>query len=110
MTLGEQIITLRKEKGFSQNELGKKAGTSGDLIGKYERNETKPSIDVVLKIANALDVSLDYLVGKSSLQFDKKIINRIEEITKLPAEAKKQVFMVVDALIRDFKAKQAYTF
>ena len=108
MTLGEQITLLRKNKGLSQSELGKRAGTSGDLIGKYERNETKPSIDVVIKIADALDVSLDYLVGKSSLKFDKKILSRIEDITKMPTDAKNQIFMVLDALIRDFKAKQAY--
>jgi hypothetical protein len=33
----------------------------------------------------------------------------MEELSKLPEEAKKQVFLVVDALIRDFKAKQAYS-
>ena len=109
MTLGEQIAILRKEKKISQNELGRKAGTSGDLIGKYERNETKPSIDVVIKIADVLDVSLDYLVGKTTIKLEKKIIARIEEIIKLPKETKAQVLMVIDALLRDFKAKQAYT-
>jgi len=45
MTLGQHISTLRKQKKLSQNELGKKAGTSGDIIGRYERDEVKPSIE-----------------------------------------------------------------
>ena len=50
MTLGQHIIALRKKNNFSQNELGKKAGTSGDLIGRYERDEVKPSIEVIIRI------------------------------------------------------------
>ena len=75
MTLGEHITTLRKRKKLSQAELGKKIGTSGDIIGKYERDEVKPSIEVVVKIADTLDVSIDYLVGSTSLQIDKTTLN-----------------------------------
>jgi transcriptional regulator with XRE-family HTH domain len=108
MTLGQHISTLRKEKKLSQNELGKSAGTSGDLIGRYERDEVKPSIEVIIKIADALNVSIDYLVGKTTFKLDKELLKRIQEVSALPEEAKNQVFLVMDALIRDFKAKQAY--
>jgi len=47
MTLGQHIITLRKEKKLSQSEPGKRAGAFGDLIGRYERDEIKPTIDVI---------------------------------------------------------------
>ncbi|HRJ28236.1 MAG TPA: helix-turn-helix transcriptional regulator [Cyclobacteriaceae bacterium] len=109
MTLGHQMAALRKKKGLSQAELGKAVGTSGDIIGRYERDEVKPSIEVAMKIADTLEVSLDYLVGKTSLELDKTTLKRIEEVSKLPADAKTQVFMVIDALIRDYKAKQAYS-
>ena len=107
-TLGQHIIALRKKNNFSQNELGKKAGTSGDLIGRYERDEVKPSIEVIIRIADALNVSIDYLVGKTNLEFDQDTLIRLQEVTSLPQEAKKQIFMVMDALIRDFKTGQAY--
>jgi transcriptional regulator with XRE-family HTH domain len=109
MTLGEHITVLRKKKGFSQSELGKIVGTSGDIIGRYERDEVKPSIEVVIKIADALEVSVDFMIGKTSLEIDNNTLKRLEELSKLPEEAKKQVFLVVDALIRDFKAKEAYS-
>ncbi len=108
MTLGQHITTLRKEKKLSQNELGKKAGTSGDLIGRYERDEVKPSIDVIIRIADALDVSIDFLVGKTSFEMNQEMLNRFQEVSALPDSAKKQIFMVIDALIRDFKTSQAY--
>ncbi|MEE4196440.1 MAG: helix-turn-helix transcriptional regulator [Bacteroidales bacterium] len=108
MTLGQNIANLRKAKKLSQNELGKQAGTSGDLIGRYERDEVKPSIEVAVKIANALEVSLDYLVGSTDLILDKGIIKRIQEIQLLDNEDKKHLYALMDAFLRDYKAKQAY--
>ena len=67
------------------------------------------SIEVASKIAKALDISLDYLVGNSSTSFkDSKAIQRLEDIYNMPSEEQNQIFKVVDALIRDYKAKQAY--
>ncbi|MFP4489479.1 MAG: helix-turn-helix domain-containing protein [Bacteroidales bacterium] len=108
MTLGHHISSLRKQKKLSQSELGKQAGTSGDLIGRYERDEVKPSIEVIMRIANVLNVSIDFLVGKTDLEIDQDTLERLRDVSKLPADAKNQIFLVVDALIRDFKAKQAY--
>lgn len=109
MTLGEHITTLRKRKKLSQNELGKLAHTSGDLLGRYERDEVKPSIEVVINIADALGVSLDYLVGKTKLELDTNALKRLEQISLLPEQEKMQLYNVVDALLRDFNAKQAYS-
>lgn len=109
MTLGEHIASLRKKKKLAQGELGKRAGTSGDIIGRYERNEVKPSIEVVIKIADALGVSIDYLVGKTDIEIDQSTLQRLTEISKLPEDSKNQIFMVIDALIRDFRTKQAYS-
>jgi transcriptional regulator with XRE-family HTH domain len=108
MTLGQHITSLRKAKKFSQSELGKKVGTSGDIIGRYERDEVKPSIEVIIKIADALAVSIDYLVGKTDFELDKDTLKRIQDVSTLPVEERKQVFMVIDALLRDFKTRQAY--
>ena len=37
MTFGERITYARKQKKMTQSDLGKMVGTSGDIIGKYER-------------------------------------------------------------------------
>jgi len=41
MSLGQKIADLRKKEKISQNELGKRVGTSGDIIGRYERDEVR---------------------------------------------------------------------
>jgi hypothetical protein len=63
---------------------------------------------VIIKIADALEVSIDYLVGKTDFELDKDTLRRIRDVSTLPAEEKKQVLMVIDALIRDFKTRRAY--
>jgi len=109
MTLGSRIISLRKKMKLSQNEFGKLVNTSGDIIGRYERDEVKPSIEVASKIADVLEVSLDYLVGKIELELDKSIINRVVEIQKLPDEDKLCILKNLDAFLRDAKARLAYS-
>ena len=108
MTFGEHITTLRKRKSISQSELGKVVGTSGDIIGKYERDEVKPSIDTAAKIADALGVSLDYLSGNTSQLLEKNIVKRITDIQQLPTDDKAHLFALMDAFLRDHKAKKAY--
>lgn len=109
MELGQNIMLIRKKKNLSQAELGKIIGTSGDVIGRYERGDIKPSIEVVEKIAEAFEVSLDYLVGKTNIIVDKQIIDRLENITNLPNEKKDYIFNLIDMCLRDFKTKQAYS-
>ena len=108
MTFGEQITALRKRRGTSQAELGKACGTSGDLIGKYERDETKPSIEVAGKISDALEVSLDFLLGKTTVELDKKTLKRLQEIQKLNDDDRTHLFELMDAFLRDRKTKKAY--
>jgi len=109
MTIGEHILILRKKHNLSQSALGKKVDTSGDIIGRYERDIMMPSIEVIMKIADALNVSIDFLVGKTTLELDSNVLKRVEEVSKLNDEEKDKIFMVIDALIRDFKAKKAYS-
>jgi hypothetical protein len=63
---------------------------------------------VVIKIADAPEVSVDFMIGKTSLEIDTGALKRLEKLSRLPDDAKKQGFLVVGALICDFKAKQAY--
>jgi len=106
---GNKVAQLRKEKDFSRDELGEKIGTSGAIVGRYERGDMKPSIEIAAKIAEALDVSLDFLMGLSSeLAKDKKMVNRLEDIKKLPEKERDKIFEYIDLIIRDVKIKKAH--
>ena len=109
MTFGERIIMLRKQLKLSQDDLAKKIGTSAPIIGRYERNEIKPSIEVAAKIAEELAVTVDYLLGNSdNLIMDKKLVKRIEDIEALPVEEKDKVYYFIDMALSHHKAKKAF--
>lgn len=106
MSFGQKMAFCRKEKKLSQAELGKLSGINGDIIGKYERDEMKPSIETAKKLADALTVSLDYLVGDGDLKvLDKKTLQRLEDIAKLPNEDRTNIFYTLDNLIKAAKLK-----
>ena len=103
MDLGSRISELRKIKKWSQSQLAKTIEVSREIVGRYERNDAIPSIEVAKRIANTLDVSLDYLVGNAEQKMDKTTRNKIQEINKLNADDKKMVFTFLDAFITKTK-------
>ena len=109
LNIGERIITLRKKKGWSQTDLAQAIEASRDMIGKYERNDNLPSIEVAFKLADIFDVSVDYLLGKGlHATYDKETIKRLEDIENLDTDTKKTLFRVIDTFLRDSKARVAY--
>lgn len=60
------------------------------------------------KIADALEISLDYLVGSTYFILEKNMLKRLADIQKLPTEQKTHVFGLLDAFLRDYSTKQAY--
>ncbi len=109
MDFGDRMALVRKQKKLSQGELGRLADVSGDIVGKYERNEMKPSIETARRLANALNVTLDYLVGDSdTVLFDRDTTKRIEAIDAMGDGDREALFKIIDAYIRDHKAKKAY--
>ena len=102
MTFSNKVAQLRKEKKLSRDELGKAVGTSPAIIGRYERNEITPSVEVAARIAEALEVSLDFLVGSSAVIVkDKKMLYRLELLEKIPEEDKITILKVVDSFLKE---------
>ena len=60
-----KIKEIRTENGMSQKELAQLLGVSQTNIYNYEVGRTEPSIEILIKLAKALNVSIDYLVGNS---------------------------------------------
>ena len=110
MNTGSIITQLRDKKGISQSELADKSGVSRMMIGKYERGEAIPPIDAAKKNADALEVSLDYLVGNTSqTAFDKRTLERIEALEHLEENKKQTLYDLIDTYIRDSKTRKAYS-
>ncbi|QYS90174.1 helix-turn-helix transcriptional regulator [Flavobacterium davisii] len=84
---------------MSQTDLASQLGIHKNVLGRYERNEVYPSIDLARKIADILDVSLDYLTGKDDVQIDKDTSSRILEVSKFEEADRNHIFSVIDAFI-----------
>ncbi len=63
MNLGENIKKYRKEKGLTQTELAIKSDLSKNAIYNYENNKRVPNIDILNKIASALQIQINQLLG-----------------------------------------------
>jgi transcriptional regulator with XRE-family HTH domain len=110
MNKGSIITTLRDKNGFSQSDLADKSEVSRVMIGKYERGEAIPSVDTAKKIADALGVSLDYLVGETNqVSFDKRTVERIKDLEQLEESKKQTLYDLIDTYIRDCKTRKAYS-
>ena len=109
MNIGSKITQLRKQNNWSQEELAQHVESSRIMIGKYERAENLPSVDVLVRLAKAFNVSVDYLIGEgANASYDKDMIKRLEEVENLPSKEKDRIFHYIDLIIRDYKAKAAY--
>lgn len=61
----ERLLSLRKRANVSQRALAKDLELSSPAITYMETAQRSPSFEVLCKIADFFDVSLDYLVGRS---------------------------------------------
>lgn len=84
--LGEKIRQLRKLRGFTQEQLGEKSGLSYKFIGEVERGTVNPSLDSLISIATALDVSINDLFPVRNdffLEFSHEDLKAIRKAVKI---------------------------
>lgn len=98
MVFGDRLKELREEKGITQKSLGKMINVSDRVIGYYESNDRFPKDEKTLKaLADYFDVSVDYLIGRTSLRTSENHYAEVSEssyyirIEGLPPEAIKMV-------------------
>jgi transcriptional regulator with XRE-family HTH domain len=110
--LGKRVLELRKDRGWSQPELGKMIGTSGAVIGRYERAEITPSVDVVRRFAEAFGVTLDFMISEKEMPQalkDPGMMDRWRALDGLPGDDRDRILYMVDGLIRDARTRLAYS-
>jgi transcriptional regulator with XRE-family HTH domain len=104
MTFGNPLTSIRKEHKVSQSDLDIEPGVHANLIGRYERDEAIPSVEVASKIADTLSVSLDYLMGKADQRIDQALLS----IQQLPDEDREHIMYAIDGLIQHAQTRLAY--
>ena len=103
--LGKKIKDIRKKRGLAQGELAEMVGIASAHLSRLETGRYKPGIEVLKKLGDSLQVSVDYLLsdsdeesGEVSIQ-DETFAERIRLLNSLSKEDKKAVIHIIDALL-----------
>jgi transcriptional regulator with XRE-family HTH domain len=78
--LGQRLRALRKQRGLSQERLGRRAGLSGKFIGEVERGEKSISVDSLYHVSEALKVPMRVL---TDVQSGRNVVAPSEEAEKI---------------------------
>jgi len=101
----QRLRELRKRKDLSQTELGLLAGLHYTHIGRFERGTSRPSGDTLKRLADALDVTSDYLldgaigVAAKARFEDRELLRQFQEVERLPDEDNHVVKKLLDAFL-----------
>lgn len=106
MTLGDKIQQLRKNKGWSQEQLGAKLDTHQKHVSRYENNVNKPSAEILRKLSEIFDVTVDYLLSEDDNNNsisggikNKELLHWFEEANKLPEHDQELIKEMIEALV-----------
>lgn len=103
--LSEKLKQARKQKGLTQGQLAQKIGADIQRISKYERGILIPTTEIMIKLSNALDVSLDYLLKNEKNQVtgkvkDAELIDQFVLVDALPDPDRHMLKALLDAFIK----------
>lgn len=102
MKFNEKILDLRRQKGWSQEELGNKLDVSRQTISKWEIGATTPELENLVMLSEVFDISIDELVDNPRTQTDIKEDNtKVEEkeLTSKQSKSKKKISWVIIIII-----------
>lgn len=66
--IGTKLKFERMKKGLSQNELGKKAKISSNLVSLIERGKSNPTVETIAALSKALDISIEELINPKNIE------------------------------------------
>ncbi len=107
MEFRERLAALRRERDLTQQVLADKAGVHVAQIRRYEAGQNQPALDVIRKLAIALQVSADMLVFDIDERGpDDDLRLQFEALQRLTPEEKKVAKIVLEGLLLTHDAKR----
>lgn len=95
MDLGKKFLDLRKNSGFSQEELAEKLGVSRQTISKWELNESSPDLKQAKELSRIFKVSLDELINNDVSNIIIEKISNTERLAQLTIKIIKAIGILI---------------
>lgn len=106
-TFGERLKELRIRKGLTHQEIADYLGVSRSTISYYENGKNEPRIEGLIKLAELLEVSLDYLItgkeNESEFLLRSEIYRLESKLEELSIRLKKSIDTEINAFIEVVK-------
>lgn len=105
MSFGKRLRELREERSLSQLELSKMLNISNSTLSLYESDKRSPDQDMIRKIADFFDVSIDYLLDRNDdprytfCKLDsniKKVISSLKDLGKISDEEAEHLMFFIE--------------
>ena len=75
-TIGKRIVILRKQHGLTQEQLAERVGVSAQAVSKWENDQSCPDISTLPLLADALEVSVDHLLGREAAALAGTVVDK----------------------------------
>jgi len=108
----ERLRTLRSRRNINQARFADLLGISPRVYNRWETGDAVPHFDTVVKIAEALDVSLDELAGRIDATDKQQLRNPelhqlYQQVDELPDEDQQALMVVIDRLVTSSRVSRA---
>lgn len=114
--IGQRIAELRRERGLKQEELAELATLSRISIARYEAGKIEPGAKALGRIAEALEVPADFLLGRTDedirQELSEKLLKAVPQtaeariisggIDKMPPERREQALKIMQAAFMEY--------
>ena len=87
-TFGQRLARLRKEKGFTQEDIADKINISPQAVSKWENDISSPDIQTLIKLSDIFEVSLDDQLGKEKKGVEVVSPEKRKDINKMTFKIK----------------------
>lgn len=111
----ERLKQLRMQAGLSQKAFAESIGLNYTQYNRYEQGETIPYTESLARLADALEVSVDYLLDGDTKDAafanfeDKELLAMFEAVEQFSPDEKKEIKSIIDAYITRRKVRQLAT-
>ena len=100
---GVRVTQFRERQRLSITQLASLLGVDYMQVSRYEKGQTLPSLDTAIRLAHALQVSLDELTGDEPPAppafTNSRLYDRMRELERLPADRQELALRVLDTVI-----------